>query len=1044
MGRNAQVRLLTVVVLLPVNLKPEATYMVIIAGGWWEAGVFMLDEHITTCNLWKGQTTQWRSEPSVAVANFYDQPSSITSKEPIMEHQHRTSQSPATKGIQVEGPQSHCASERNDVEMIVEEDERDQTWRDPNVEYKEVSNRRRRHKWWNSSCNREEEIVKVKGLMRNTVTENGPKLVNSDDLETDQQFHPIAQKEKSEAALEVNPSNNDNTKILEDNDGRIVSEYFDMNARILPETPIPHPSLPPAAEPKTCLPQSHIQITQKYANAPADSTDLGADNEAAVITSGSHNQAPISESCKNVTGKIPLSKSDDSEFRLIDNIRREDRRPFVVSCLTALKTVLKYCIDNNLSETAECLQREAPKTLASKREYETMPFESRFRHFLACRDFPSASRWFDDSVMSHLRSASKQGFQEIRYRLLKLEILSCLEKDLFIEAQNMFKLSIMPFIQRLKQDFPGLAEFLSQDIEDLKNSVYANRISEVTPIVDLETLCSEHSESTWGPKATPLKDIFLEVCAYHDNSSQIVEEDISLEYALECVHYRRNITRLLKKKGKSLKIDEKGMNAKSSHGKRRQEPAEKIAERHQQLPPLASLPAAVIKDEPIELPPAHDTIALKETVLSEVPAQPIPERQKSRGSLSRGRIERSEVDRSSTGSSALISGASEALEKLMPLPSSEHETADFALSVQCGPVMGHIRALAVQDIEPSRILVASSGGEDRSDRKISLWDARNGQLDMQLDNGTPKPVTCLAFHPMRKNLLLSADMDFDVKLWDCDSGRLLRCWKKHHRRVIWKIAFVPGRDDSAASCSGDQSLKIWNLDSDSQIISSAHANEPFTSFLFCGDSASQTVIASLSYVIRIYKLRTMSLLHTIQLKELKDSKTPISSLASHPEYENFVLISCDNQIRLFDLTSETQLRVYTARELGPGVRVEGNFSPCGTFVYCGSWDLRAYGNSVNRRASLPTVRTDRIFSPKGDGQDEKPKERGSPEAQGVYIWRVSTARLERSEMRAMEDASSRAPVTLCRWVQWGDKTKKGKKRKALIAATIDRNIKTYL
>jgi hypothetical protein len=73
----------------------------------------------------------------------------------------------------------------------------------------------------------------------------------------------------------------------------------------------------------------------------------------------------------------------------------------------------------------------------------------------------------------------------------------------------------------------------------------------------------------------------------------------------------------------------------------------------------------------------------------------------------------------------------------------------------------------------------------------------------------------------------------------------------------------------AASCSGDQSLKMWDTDEEKGTVGSVHANEPFTSFVFCGDVAGQTLIASLAYSIRIYKMRTLTLLHTIQLSDLK-------------------------------------------------------------------------------------------------------------------------------------------------------------------------------
>jgi WD40 repeat protein len=95
----------------------------------------------------------------------------------------------------------------------------------------------------------------------------------------------------------------------------------------------------------------------------------------------------------------------------------------------------------------------------------------------------------------------------------------------------------------------------------------------------------------------------------------------------------------------------------------------------------------------------------------------------------------------------------------------------------------------------ARIIAATAGGDLRSDRCISLWDAKTGNLLKRLDNGTSKCIVALLFHPMHESLLLSADMEFDVKLWDWKTGELLKVWKKHHTRIIYRIALVPGSED---------------------------------------------------------------------------------------------------------------------------------------------------------------------------------------------------------------------------------------------------------
>ncbi|KAJ3087475.1 hypothetical protein HK102_011026, partial [Quaeritorhiza haematococci] len=340
---------------------------------------------------------------------------------------------------------------------------------------------------------------------------------------------------------------------------------------------------------------------------------------------------------------------------------------------------------------------------------------------------------------------------------------------------------------------------------------------------------------------------------------------------------------------------------------------------------------------------------------------------------------------SSSGAYAGAYGMAE-LDKHMPPSSHEVESADFALSSVCGPVLGYVRTLDVTDVpETGQIIAATAGGEDRASSHISIWDVRLGTLLSQLDNGTHKPVVTLTFHPIQKSTrgwLLSSDMEFDVKLWDWRKRECLRVWRKHHSRILYRVAFVPGLSGRAASCSADQTLKFWDIDTDppantstslpsntfnsrppiitqqqSYVLGSVHANEPFTSFVFChgggsdvdddgglapqkrgassslagvgygvgGESGAQILIAALAYSIRIYKMRTLTLLHTIPLKDLKLN---------------------DNQLRLIDLSSQMVLRVYSARQISPGTRIEGHFSPCGTFVYAGTWDIRAFASSA--------------------------------------------------------------------------------------------------
>ncbi|KAJ1344066.1 hypothetical protein BSLG_001206 [Batrachochytrium salamandrivorans] len=420
---------------------------------------------------------------------------------------------------------------------------------------------------------------------------------------------------------------------------------------------------------------------------------------------------------------------------------------------------------------------------------------------------------------------------------------------------------------------------------------------------------------------------------------------------------------------------------------------------------------------------------------------------------------------SSYGSSSAhdrVSRASAGVQNLGPdLPPkshNSHETVNFALSNVCGPSIAKIRVLDIRDIpDTGQVIVATAGSEDRHSKGISFWEMRSGALISHLDNGTVKHITSLLFHPSFPELLLSADMEFDVKLWNWREGKVVRWWRKHHSRVINRISSIPGDDTRAASCSGDQSLKIWNIHAEKPQSSSIHSNEPITSFVFSGstsDPTQQKVIVSLSFSIRIYKLRTLSMLVTIPLGDLKISKTPVTSLASHPVHDTFVLISTDNQLRLFNLLTQEFVKTYSARLIESGTRIRGEFSPCGTFVYATATDIRQPSSRPINQGSKGGL-DDTSAASLQYGHDSSPSSHDREEAHGVFIWRVHTGKLEKEGMNAMNMSDgwghSGIPVNPCKmtiskWTTIKDNSRKGKtvERKVLLATGDDRLVRLYL
>ncbi|TPX32867.1 hypothetical protein SmJEL517_g04056 [Synchytrium microbalum] len=353
----------------------------------------------------------------------------------------------------------------------------------------------------------------------------------------------------------------------------------------------------------------------------------------------------------------------------------------------------------------------------------------------------------------------------------------------------------------------------------------------------------------------------------------------------------------------------------------------------------------------------------------------------------------------------------------VPPPPIQNETSEFVLARKCGPCVGNVRCIDITEIPEENMIVLVTAGESRT---MSFWDVLTGSPIMHLDTHTSKPTLTVSFHKTRPQWLMTSDMDGDVKLWDWKRGKIVRIWRKVHTRVIGKCEFCPlddGGEDRAASCSSDNSLKIWDASEDKPRFTGVNANEPFTSFLFCGDSQAETLVASLSYSIRIYKTRTLILLHTLQLGELRLNKTAVTSLQPHPSDSGFVLISCDSQLRLVDLRTGSSSRALAAREIAPGTRIEARVSPHGTFAYAGGSDMKSFASfSSPSKSSSKTIQQKQTA------------------AFGVFIWRLSNGRLERDDMISMcDDEEAMAPIGQCKWFHRKSDDREDNASKLLVA-----------
>ncbi|KAJ3247744.1 Nucleoporin Nup43 [Chytriomyces hyalinus] len=800
------------------------------------------------------------------------------------------------------------------------------------------------------------------------------------------------------------------------------------------------------------------------------------------------------------------------------------------SQLCMIQSILDFCLDKGLSGTAKALQAEAPEILSARGSQSNEQADSepskrtQLSQYLINHQF-DAALWMIQEAMKRPASgkhrASKESFDDLLYIINKYYFLDMIERAQYPTATQILQQIIYPHVhcESLKGDdratwFMDDYRFLSEILQMGPGYSHNNTYLHWEWNRELETFWSAPAISGTEPLyMSALNSLFPEDTQRSrkqcDPEKLVhLSQVVKLEDAVKAHSFRVELRKLVDSSALFSERESQPIAAAADAGLTKSSvPSD---EKRQIVAKKASASASAsnttLYDETLNFDNSQATLNSKQIADSSESVQPVLKKsgakkvlgpvqsnyfghstsigsdpsltlvddsRSSRGSTRSHRRELDDCDRRSSSSSFTPPSLPSEFEKLMPYPPKELETANFGLSTVCGPVTGHIRAMDVQPkMNAGRIVVATAGGDERNDRKISIWDVKKGNLITQLDNGTHKPVLALTFHPDEPHLLLTADMEFNVKLWNWTTGEIIRTWKKHHSRVIWKVAFIPGRPNFAASCSGDQIIKIWDTSLDTPQIGSVHANEPFTSFVFCGDSANQTIVASLSQSIRLYKVRTLALTLTIPLPELKKNNTKITSIVSHPVHSNYILISCDNQLRLFDLVSETMLRTYSTRELSPGMRIEGNFSPCGTFVYANSCDIRSLPAAThasqqqqaqhqNRRssiASLSHMGDDKSLSMMSNSSSNGTFLNGlssdfssthvpnpaAPDAKGVYVWRVATGKLEVQEMRAME---YRVPVTVCKWIKIEGVDRGGSRngaRKAMVAASVQGTVKLFL
>jgi WD40 repeat protein len=122
----------------------------------------------------------------------------------------------------------------------------------------------------------------------------------------------------------------------------------------------------------------------------------------------------------------------------------------------------------------------------------------------------------------------------------------------------------------------------------------------------------------------------------------------------------------------------------------------------------------------------------------------------------------------------------------------------------------HLTSVA---ISPNGRWIAGGGGKWGEAGVVKLWDARTGELVLDL-TGHADPVNCVAFSPDSQRLV-SGSKDLTVRIWDTTTGEQTSKWTGHKEEVK-SVAFSLDGKSIVSSAYGTGSvtsgeIKLWDV-----------------------------------------------------------------------------------------------------------------------------------------------------------------------------------------------------------------------------------------